>query len=513
MQTARKFQIKPPTATVLVATAVFVISALVYGQFGYQGYLTRDDALFTYSGQQLAKGVPPYVSVFDHKGPMVPFLTGASALLSKYFDLDDVITVRFFFFIISCFTVVGVYLLGSTLFASRWVGLLSASTFLGFGGFGRHALSGPRAKTPMVLFEVFSLFLTARKRWFLAGICGSLAFLSWQPTAVYPLVTIMLAITQAESGRERVKNFIGAVLGVLIPIVAVSVYFLFKGVFYELIEGAILFNVFYLERPQLSFLHKVLRPIQAVYHGYATMIVPIFLGLLMVCLAYPWRMSLQKGRIGRVLSQDPFAAFLLTFPAPVLWSVIDFQRYPDFYIFLPYAAIGFGWLLNITLERMMGYELTGSASQRVAYLVLCIFLVGSAGYYYHMTAEKGLEKQRKWAKEVESTYGRHAKIISIGAPEILVLLKKTNPNRYVFITAGIDNMIDAKTPGGFEGWLREMDNYEHPVIVLGKYRGKYKEKLDAWLEAKYQKQTIGPWSTFALCNKKRKKRKKTSSGR
>ena len=43
------------------------------------------------------------------------------------------------------------------------------------------------------------------------------------------------------------------------------------------------------------------------------------------------------------------AAFLLSFLAPVIWSVLDFQGYPDFFVFLPYFAISFAWMVFLTL--------------------------------------------------------------------------------------------------------------------------------------------------------------------
>ena len=54
--------------TALHALLLLALAALVYRQYGFAGPLTRDDAICLYSGQQMARGIPPYLSIWDHKG-------------------------------------------------------------------------------------------------------------------------------------------------------------------------------------------------------------------------------------------------------------------------------------------------------------------------------------------------------------------------------------------------------------------------------------------------------------
>ena len=92
--------------------------------------------------------------------------------------------------------------------------------------------------------------------------------------------------------------------------------------------------------------------------------------------------------------------------------------------------------------------------------------------------------------------GGDAKIVSIDVPQILVLLHRTNPNPYLFIAAGIDNRIDATTPGGFKGWLEELERYDPSVIVLGRTTGKFEPMLTDWLQSRYRETTVGDWTLF-----------------
>ncbi|MCK5505030.1 MAG: hypothetical protein KAJ10_07690, partial [Thermodesulfovibrionia bacterium] len=484
------------TQSVLLAILVFVTTAIVFSQYGFEGALRRDNAIYIYSGQQMANGIPPYVSMFDHKGPLTPMISGVGVMIAAFLNFDDILTVRIIFFMFACLTVVGLYLLGSTLFESRWIGILAAFTFIGFWGFGKHAVSGPQAKTPMVFFEVLALLLTANRKWFWAAFCGSLSFLTWQPMAIYPIVTIILAIAQSKRGHERTINVIRAISGALTPIVMVSIYFLYKNAFYELIDGAILFNIVHLERSSALPYSNIIKPLVFAYRGYTLMFGPIVLGLLTVCVMYVWRLKLYERSISNLLSKDPFAIFLLSFPAPVIWSLLDFQGYTDFFVFLPYAAIGFGWLLYLLLDSRLVSAVFRPGLVNIFFLVICAILVGSAAMNYRMTSKTGLKQQRQWADQLKSQLGKESKFLSIGRPSILALLHMTNPNRYLFIVYGIDNHIHANTPGGFYGWLKGLEKYNPSMIALGKTGGRYKDQLLNWLHTHYRKTTLGEWTLF-----------------
>lgn len=489
-----KRDIKRPS--LLTALLVFLISAVIFSLYGFEGTLVRDDAIYLYSGQQMAQGIPPYVSAFDFKGPLAPLISGMGVSIATLLNLDDILVVRIVFFVLSSFAVVGLYLLGSTLFSSHKVGLLAAFTFVGFSGFGIHAASGPRAKTPMVVFEILSLLLTARKKWFWAGICGSLAFLAWQPAGIYAFIAVLLAILQSEPGRPRVRNGLLAICGVLIPLVIVSLYFWYKGALYDLVDGTILFNLYHLERTPYPLLKHITRPIWLVFTYYSSMALPIFIGFFMVFVMYVWRSRLYGSSFVNLVRKDPFSALLLSFPICIILSLIDLQGYPDLYIFLPYVALGFGWLLHVALDSVLKIKESGTTIQKVFLFLLCVILLGSAAYNYVVTANHGLRAQRQRAQQIESQFGAEAKIVSIGVPEILALLNKTNPNRYVFITGGVYNKINATTPGGFEGWLDELERYDPSVIAYRESGGRFKPMLMQWLLRHYQKTKVGTWTLF-----------------
>jgi hypothetical protein len=479
--------------TAYLAIAVFMAAAVVYCQYGIEGTLVRDDANHLYGGQQIVRGVPPYVSIFFHKGPLSAMICGAAVYIANLFDLNDIFTVRITFFIISCLVVASIFLLGTTLFQNKIVGILQALVFLQFWGFGRHALSGPRPKAPMVLFEILALLLTSRKQWFWAGVCGSLSALVWQPTTIFPLVTVFVAFMQSQKGRERARNLFHVFLGISVPVCMVSIYFLFKGAFYEFLDGTILFNLIHLDPEPLphSILVQILLSVKV---GYGMMMYPIFIGFLMVFAMYVRSINLY-GR--ELLSRDISASVLLTFPAPIIWSFLDYQWYPDFYVFLPYLALGLGWLLYITINGINESIRTGPTGLKVISALLCAALIVNAASLYRRSAETGLRDQIDWARQIEELHIPGSGFVTVGAPEVLVLLKRTNPNRYVAVLNGFEHHMAANTPGGIDGWFEQLMENDPSVIVLGWTTKRFKPRLVKWLNNHYYRETkVGKWRVF-----------------
>jgi hypothetical protein len=481
---------------------VFLIAAIAYLQFGFEGTLVSDDAVIMYSAQQLVRGVPVHSSIVILKGPMASFIAGAGAFAASILGANDLLTVRVLFFIISCLTAVAVYYLGASLFRSPRLGILAGLIFTGFVGFGKHACSGPRPKTPMLLFVVLCLWLITQRRWWWAGFFGSLAMLTWQPTGVYVAAALLFALLWSEQGMPRWRNLLICLAGVLTPILAVVIYHLLTGSFYHFLEGYILFNLRYRGvaewRASYTLFKHFWLPIRAVFNGYPTSAPFIFFGLLIMLGLYAWRARVQKSLL-KALFSDPFSPVLLTLPAPIIWSLMDFQGYPDFYIFLPYAAVGAAWMMHLTLEKFEEVVAPGKRAQVVSFGTACALLVALAVGSHGTVSETGLRDQLSWAQEIEETYLPDPDTLypAIGRVEDLVLMQRTSPSRFIWVGDAVTNLMDDTLEGGFEGWVAEILAQEPKVIAQGSNLPvSRRQLLRKMLKPDYEMKTIGDWIIF-----------------
>ena len=196
---------------------------------------------------------------------------------------------------------------------------------------------------------------------------------------------------------------------------------------------------------------------------------------------------------------------------------MDFQGYPDFYVFIPYVAAGFGGFLSFLVGRVgeaggdavvMPGGMRGLLTAGLCALLIAVAVVGSlvvvdpAKGVSSLSTEdrppdqRDLEYQMQAAQKIQERFGKGAKVVSIGAPQLLVLLDKTNPNPYAFVIRGIDCQIAVQTPGGFEGWLHQLEAYDPDVIALGQTSGQYAPMLLTWLKMHYEREEIGPWTLY-----------------
>src|SRR3954453_20465930 len=120
-----------------------IVAALLYTQFSIEGNLSRDEAIYSYGGQQLADGVPVYQGIFDPKPPLPTFLTALGVAGGRAVGEDELVAMRYEFLLFSLLAVGAVYLLGLRLWRSPVAALAGAVTISCFGGFGAAALAAP----------------------------------------------------------------------------------------------------------------------------------------------------------------------------------------------------------------------------------------------------------------------------------------------------------------------------------------------------------------------------------
>ena len=257
-------------ASVLDPVLVGLVSLVVYALHGFDGPLTHDLGLFVYGGEQVARGVPPYVEVFNTVGPLADAVPGLAIRLGGLVGLDPVLSARLFFLVLSALCCALVSVLARDTFGSRPAGLLAPAVFLTFECFIELASSGPREKTTMLVFLLLSLILTGRRRWFGAGVCAALATLTWQPAIAVAVAAVAVAAVTAGPGRARA--LVRFVTGGLVPTVLAALYFLQAGAARAAVDGFFVVNLRYTTQPNI-FDTLVLRQFWRDYHASLAVVV------------------------------------------------------------------------------------------------------------------------------------------------------------------------------------------------------------------------------------------------
>src|SRR3954452_16898277 len=72
-----------------------IVAALLFTQFSIEGNLSRDEAIYSYGGQQLADGVPVYQAIFDPKPPLPTFLTALGVASGRAAGVDELYAMRY----------------------------------------------------------------------------------------------------------------------------------------------------------------------------------------------------------------------------------------------------------------------------------------------------------------------------------------------------------------------------------------------------------------------------------
>ena len=249
------------------------------------------------------------------------------------------------------------------LFGSRWAGLAAAAALLSFSGFAEYTTNGPREKTAMVFFLLCNLLAVVRQRWLGAGVSISLATLVWQPVLLVGLATAVTG-TIALRPSSRVPALVRFTVGALIPATVCVLYFAIAGALREFIDAFLLINMRYTESSPLTtdFADKW----SALNQAYGASLWIFMVGLVALMI-FTLLAIHRRGRNG--FTSAPVAAVGTGAFVGLLWSLRDFNGWPDTFVLLPLAAIGIGGLAKFISERLPA---------RTAQSLISVWLIGAA---------------------------------------------------------------------------------------------------------------------------------------
>jgi 4-amino-4-deoxy-L-arabinose transferase-like glycosyltransferase len=472
------------------------VAVALFSRFSIDGNLWRDESIYAYGGQQLAHGVPVYVSIFDPKTPLGTILAGLGALGGGWFGVNDVHAMRLEFFLFACLAVVAVYQMGLWLWKSPLAGIVSAVAFASFRGFAVDALEGPDAKTPGVFLAVLSMALLVRRHWFWGAFAGSLAFLVWQPLAIYAAVAVVWALL-ASDADQRWKHSARALAGAAIPIAATTLYFWIVGALSQFVETAFVFPLTGVQRGNETLASRLDRIVYIVNRDYGNTRVLFWGGLvLLVALLVVW---LVRGRSHlRGVVREPYVGVVIaTFLGIAAFTLSDFQGYPDLYPLLPYAAVGLGGAVALVEHRIDGVRLRRAAT--AVSLAGVAILVGLSWSWYsgHHGSARSLTAERSDAATLKRILDPGETLYALGDPTPLVLTRRRNPSKYIYLGSGIGAYVIHHTPGGIDGWKARIRASDPAVVVINSWNSPAADNIRTWLRSTYGTGIyLGNWLLF-----------------
>lgn len=475
--------------------ASVAIALLLFSRVGIDGFLYRDEAIYAYGGQQMTHGVAPYVSIFDPKGPLATFLCGAAAAFAHAVGVDDLTTMRLAFFAVSVLTALAVYLLVLQLWGSVLGALTAAVVFGSFRGFAQDALRGPDAHSAGPLFAVLSMWLALRRQWFWAAFAASLASLVKQTYGFYTLVVILAAVLYSPSRRRQALAH--SVAGALTPPALTVLYFAAKGALGKFWESAVVFPIVGLHRAHQQTIGGNVRVIARIlwrqYNGgfifYAGMVLLVAVALVAVARARSnWRAALLDPRM---------VVVGLTLVAQAAYLLLDVLSYDDLYQLLPYAAAGFGAVVALATRRLtaaaaLAALTAGTVAALAALIVLsCLWFVRAPDNNHKLPA------QRAMGCAINRIVLPGTRLYSLGDPVPLVLTRRRNPSRFIYLDSGVTEWKIDRTPDGFAGWVRQVQRSRASVVILQGWNGKRAIHMARALHRrKYKRGYVGLWRVY-----------------
>ncbi len=462
---------------------VIIVGFLLWNYSQFQPFISRDNGVYLYGGQQLASGHLPYNSILDYKGPLSSMVIGGLVFVGRTFNTPDLAAARIGFLVLTALTCVVIYYLTTSLFQDARAGFLSAFVYISFNEIFFQAVGGPRPKTLMVALMATALLLAVYRRTFWASLCGTLAALTWQVSGIIPIWLGVLALVSTT--EQRWRSLVPIALGVIIPHALIMLIYLLDGTLSRFLEGYLLF-LLYLDRGDQSAIENYFTTL----NRYGPAMLTYAFGLLTylyVCGHQFW-----QTRPWRTIAMNPHTLGFLTLVFFLAFSAVDFQGTPDHFPMLLFASMGAGHLLSKGVDGLAP-SATSISKSVLVFAFAIIFMISGTGLLRESTP---LDRQIKVIESIESVIGADAPVATIGLPPFIALSNRTNPNRYLLISGGVGAYIHSQHPNGIDGFLNELEAYDPAVIAFGNTNRAYSDEVIAWLEANYEFCRVPPWRFY-----------------
>ena len=454
-----------------------------------------DRANWDYYSQVIVRGGVPYRDVVNIKSPLSAYIGAGSILAARPLGVRDVIAIRLAFLalmaiVCGCTLIVVVRYQGGA-----GLGFIAAAIVLCFEPFVRSLNAGVQPKTPMVLFGLLALCAISEDRPFLAGLCGMLSALSWQPGLLFVGVATLTFSKYLTAWRDikAVKVLLGAAL----PLAILVAYFWAAGALRDFYLWTVHFNATVYGPNELrtisGSISRLGRIIDEDYNTGSIFFYAAVPGIIVAIIR-----ELRRARTGgmRFLAQSaPRHSVTLAALGYLGFCMIDMQGGADLIPLLPfvaiYSSILFGFLLDLAgdLAKRFRPAHNGNTIAKWGRAVICLGVLalgGGRAYAYRLDFPT-LKDQDSEVASITANLETGDKIFVHGLTEVLVLSGLNNASKYFLLDRGKDAYLDLVEPGGFDGWLERLKAENPTVVLLDRLkRVDRRASFQSWVKENYE---------------------------
>lgn len=435
----------------------------------FERAITIDNQLYYYIAERVAAGVPPHISLVDHKHALSAMLSGWAMWTGRFVGIDDVYAVRLLSMALAATLPAALWAVALRLSGRPLVAHIAAFVTLYFDDFFAQAAMGVRPQLFMAVFMVYSFAALGARRYVTAGAAAIASFLCWQPALLVFGSSLVAIALERSSRRALVRYFAGGLV----------VLFLYEGYFwYHGALGEQLFQSYgmpsdlggYKYEPLAKGILFILRD-NRWGAGWWIVLPAVYLVVLVLVLLEP--VARWRSFWARLRSDALPGALAATAVSSLAFTLIDHQAYPDRFFLQPFIALAnglaFGLPLSWLCDRLRRSQPPGRVARIGAALPAAVFaagtiLVATNGVTW-FPAERALTlaKQREIANRAAALRRQYGPIWAIGCPHVLALRRTGN-----FDPIGL--VIDPKvrrymaSMSGEDGYRPR--NGQMPVVLL-----------------------------------------------
>ena len=438
--------------------------------------LLVDNQHYFFMAERAASGVPPHVSHFDPKNALSILISAVAIAAGRWFGIDDIFAARIISIVFAAAAIASIWLLAKRLSGRNFVGTIAATIALRSHRYLLMAAMGARPKVFLVFFVVWSFLAVGRRQVVRAGAVVCLAFLCWQPALLLaPLALVALLVSRPVAASPTDKPSIAVELnrwvsttclfvsGFFVPLFLYGLYFALNGALDEYLFQAYQFPAEYMTRMSEGWggirLHAlwILRMKNGV--SLRTIIPAIYMaaviGFFFFYLFYPERWYL------RARQSALFAYFTSAAPVCLLFSLVNFQGFPDRFFIEPFIVTLFAWVVSVPLSRL-GWS--SSRETTVAWIgAVIVVAIAFVADGYDPRTQLTLGEQKSVAREVGSRYLDQGKsVYALGCTHLLAFNHVDNYVKYGFFFRGVPRFF----ADHYGGNARPIRNGKMPDVIL-----------------------------------------------